>query len=204
MVRCEEFYKKWESAGNFCEKHEDTAERIEAYLDLLPKIKIEAAKNEIINDNSKTMGAIITERASRPLISLKDSAKRQEAIQQVVQLAEQKTMDHKKARVTAKEVEDIISKLVPQTQKTATAPKIIKLDTAKRHLEAALGNVADKPEAIGIALTTIEELCRFLETTKQSLTQRKEAFTHESALTIPEGSPINQIQPNPASAEPGT
>jgi len=33
MVRCDDFYKKWQKAGNFCEKHPSVASRIEGFLD---------------------------------------------------------------------------------------------------------------------------------------------------------------------------
>jgi hypothetical protein len=195
MVRCDEFYKKWQKAGNFCAKHPDTAERIDAYLDLLPYFKEMTANSEILSDPSEPMGAIITERASRPLISLKDSEIRQKAIQQIVQIAEQKKIDGQKPIVTTKEVEQIISKLVPQPQKATKAPKASKLDTAKNNLEAALGNVGSTPAAIDEALSTIEELSSFLQATKQKLTQRKEVLTLVSPAAISKGEPDNEIQP---------
>lgn len=200
MVRCDDFYKKWEKAGNFCEKHADTAERIDAYLDLLPYFKEKTANSEILSDPSEPMGTIITERASRPLISLGDSEIRQKAIQQIVNISEQKKMDGQKPIVTTKEVERIISKLVPPIQKTTKASKTNKLDTAKKNLEAELGKVGSTPEAIDEALATIEELSIFLQATKQKLTQRKEALTLMSPAAISKGEPDNEIQPKVATA----
>lgn len=174
MVRCEDFYKKWQAAGNFCEKHEDTAKRIDAYLDLLPLVSENTAKSEVLSDGSETMGAIITERASRPLISIEDPNKRLEAIQQVVKRAEAKKTNGKSPQVTTKEVEDIVRKIVPPKSRK----QIDKTDKAKALLEDAFNNVAETPDAIDKAISQIDELSAFLQDAKNRLNQRKEVVQH--------------------------
>ncbi len=181
MVRCDDFYRKWQESGNFCEKNPCTAERIEVYLDMLPVVVNKASESEILSSNSETMGSIITERASRPLISLKNPEIRQKAIQQIVKIAEQKKIDGKKPLVTTKEVEEIIQVLSPEaaekeSKKASKVSRTSKLDTAKEKLKAELGNVAYTPEAINSAIIKIDEISEFLQTTKQSLIQRKETL----------------------------
>jgi ParB family transcriptional regulator, chromosome partitioning protein len=108
-MRCEEFYEKWQKAGNFCEKHPDTAARIESFLDLMiAELAPEIAKSEILNTENTPMGTILTERSSRPLISEKDPETRQEAIKQIVKVAEEKAMDGVKPQVTENEVRQIL------------------------------------------------------------------------------------------------
>jgi DNA-binding ferritin-like protein (Dps family) len=109
MVRCDDFYCKWQKVGNFCEKHPKTAERIEAYLNkILPLLEELAAESEILNDGSRAMAPELTERASRPLIYEKDPEIRQKAIKQIVKLAEEKVIDGKRPQVTNREVAQIV------------------------------------------------------------------------------------------------
>ena len=76
MVRCDEFYAKWERCGNFCEKHPDTAEEIENYLDFIEEIENRAG----ISEQAKKAIAGASEGALRPLIRERDNQIRQEAI----------------------------------------------------------------------------------------------------------------------------
>ena len=109
MVRCDDFYRKWQKAGNFCEKHPDTAKLIEGYLDkILPLLEEAATKSDILNDGKKTMVPELSERASRPLISEKSPEVRKEAIQQIVKATEEKIIDGRRPQVTNKEVSDIL------------------------------------------------------------------------------------------------
>jgi protein gp37 len=110
MVRCDEFYKKWQSAPNFCEKHPDTAARIEVYLDqIADELGEEVAQSEVLASENLTIGAIVSEGASRPLISEGNKRIRNSAIKQIVKVAEDKIIDGKKPQVTRKEVSEIIS-----------------------------------------------------------------------------------------------
>ena len=109
MVRCDDFYRKWQRAGNFCEKHPSVASRIEGFLDnVIAELEKEVAQSEILRDEKLPMGNIVSERASRPLISEKSPEVRKEAIHQIVKSAEEKILDGKKPQVTNKEVAQIV------------------------------------------------------------------------------------------------
>lgn len=94
MTRCDEFYKKWEQAGNFCDKHPVTATRIEAYLDQILEIdeiaEEECALCKVPQDNAPIGRPKISEGACRPLIREKDDDVRQEAIRQIVKTPKEK------------------------------------------------------------------------------------------------------------------
>jgi len=108
MVRCEDFYKKWQKAGNFCEKHPDTAARIQDYLEQLDEIASVATECQTeIADAPKVLD-MISERACRPLIRVKDAAIRRQAIQQIVNLSTERTRAGQPARVTGNEVRAIL------------------------------------------------------------------------------------------------
>jgi len=107
MVRCDEFYNKWQRCGNFCEKHPKTAERIEKFLDkILPLLEEEVAKSEILKGALKPKGPIISETASRELLG-EDEKTRREMARQIVKKAEEKAIDGKPVMVTAPEVKNI-------------------------------------------------------------------------------------------------
>jgi phage N-6-adenine-methyltransferase len=108
-MRCEEFYEKWKKAGNFCEKHPKTASRIEKFLDLIVvELDEELAKSEIFQGGNGPNGPVISEGASRPLISETDPDVRYEAIHQIVKVAEEKHMDGLPVKVIGREVEEIL------------------------------------------------------------------------------------------------
>lgn len=89
MVRCDEFYQKWQKAGNFCEKHPRTAEQIEEFLDkIVVTLEMEVAQSEILAPEKPAIAQILSETASRPLISERDKNIRQSAIKQIVKAAE--------------------------------------------------------------------------------------------------------------------
>ena len=125
MVRCDDFYCKWQKVGNFCEKHPKTAEQIEAYLNkILPLLEELAAESEILNDGSRAIAPELSEGASRPLISEKDPQIQHEAAKQIVKLAEEKVMDGKKPQVTNREVTQIIESIKePQTEERQFQPE---------------------------------------------------------------------------------
>ena len=109
MVRCDDFYRKWQKAGNFCEKHPETAREIEAFLDkIIPILEKEVSKSEVLAPEKPAMAEIVSERACRPLISEKSPEVRKEAIQQIVKAAEEKVIDGKRPQVTNKEVSEIV------------------------------------------------------------------------------------------------
>ena len=70
---------------HFCEKHPKTASRIEKFLDqIVVELEEELAKSEIFQGGNGPNGPVISERASRPLISETDPEVRYEAIHQIV------------------------------------------------------------------------------------------------------------------------
>jgi hypothetical protein len=164
MVRCTEFYAKWERNPNFCDKNPLTADRIDVFLDLLPIIVSAALESEILSEDSEPMGTIITERACRPLISIKDSKIRLAAIQQIVQIAESKKMDGLKPLVTTKEVEAILVGLGVQVKKATTPKPKDKFESAKTQLKAVFLGVRYSLADINEALTRIDELSSALST----------------------------------------
>jgi protein gp37 len=109
MVRCDEFYQKWQKAGNFCEKHPRTAEQIEEFLDkIVITLSKEVAQSEILAPEKPAIAQILTETASRPLISEKNPIVREKAIKHIVKIAEDKMIRGEKPQVTNKEVFDIV------------------------------------------------------------------------------------------------
>lgn len=92
-------------AGNFCEKHPETAREIEQFLDrIIPILEKEVSKSDILNQENAPIGGIIAENASRPLFLEKSPEVRKEVIQQIVKSVEDKVIDGKKPQVTGKEV----------------------------------------------------------------------------------------------------
>jgi hypothetical protein len=87
-------------------------EQIEAYLDkIVPLLDKLSAESEILNNGSTAKAKVLTERASRPLVSEKDPEVQREAMQQIVTLAEEKVMDGKKPQVTGREVTEILAEV---------------------------------------------------------------------------------------------
>ena len=107
MVRCKEFYDKWDRCGNFCEKHPDTAENIDQYLSLMEEA-------ELVLDTKDT-GTIngISEWSLQPLIRERDPDIRADAIRKSASVKKQKEKkygkDSSKARVTQSEVKKVIA-----------------------------------------------------------------------------------------------
>ena len=75
-MRCKEFYEKWERCGNFCEKHKDTAERIDKYLSFIEEIENKAD----IDEKTKQTIVAASEGVLRTLIEEKDEEIKQKAI----------------------------------------------------------------------------------------------------------------------------
>lgn len=66
------------------------------------ELEEELAKSEIFQGENGPMGPVISERASRPLISETDPEVRYEAIHQIVKAAEEKHMDGRPAKVVGR------------------------------------------------------------------------------------------------------
>ena len=102
MVRCDALYDKIqklrelgaEAVNSFCNKDPNTVGRIEAYLDkILPLVEELTTKSEILLDKNMPIVNIVSETASRSLVSEKDPEVRKEAMRRIVKLAEEKVMD---------------------------------------------------------------------------------------------------------------
>ena len=106
MVRCKEFYEKWDRCGNFCEKHPKTADKIGKYLAL-----IEEAETKCGKDVSSPIGDI-SEWSLRPVIYEKNAEIRVDAIRKTALLKKKKEKEYgknsPKARVTQSEVKKVI------------------------------------------------------------------------------------------------
>ncbi|MCJ7443744.1 MAG: hypothetical protein MUO26_04300 [Methanotrichaceae archaeon] len=122
MVRCDEFYEKWKGAPNFCDKSPTTVDRIEKYLDLFLLVQEEVAKSEILNERPLPMGELLTERASRPILNMKDSEKQRKVVQQIVKRAVEQILDGKSSpiHVTTPEVIEIVHEVSPPAFSTPT------------------------------------------------------------------------------------
>jgi len=117
MTRCDEFYCKYQRLRDlgpdelkaFCDKNPETIRRIDILLDdLIPLIKNEAAKSEILNLENTPIGGIVSEGALRPLMSEHDPEIRGKIAGKIVKKAEEKTIDGENPRVTHREVDQII------------------------------------------------------------------------------------------------
>ena len=156
MVRCDEFYEKWKSSANFCEKHPDTVTRIEAYLDIEPEIDKEVAKSEILYDPSAPMVSIITERACRPLIRIRDPEKRKEVIQQIIKKAEEKKVEDKEPQVTTKEVEKIVHGIMPHMYNANPLEYIVNRELYRANKQLKKLDELPEPTAINLMKQTIK------------------------------------------------
>ncbi len=63
------------------------------------KPSLEVTKSEILKDEKLPMGNVVSEGASRPLISEKSPEVRKEVIQQIVKSAEEKVIDGRRPQV---------------------------------------------------------------------------------------------------------
>jgi DNA-directed RNA polymerase subunit RPC12/RpoP len=109
MVRCDEFYEKWERCGNFCEVHPTVAASIEKYLNkILPLIEAERLKSGI-PEMSNVSSSHILSQGSAKLIQKRMGLDVQKAIaHDVVAKAEQNVVDGKTPVVTSSEVAAIV------------------------------------------------------------------------------------------------
>ena len=140
-MRCDEFYEKWRRCGNFCEKHPETARKIQRYLDQIEemsRVLSESSKEDMRKDiiekeatttidtpNKPITTSVETppiggfsECSIRPLIKEKNPEIREEAIRRSGKLvkAKERKFGKKKAKVTAKEMQSIIKEIKDEKQ----------------------------------------------------------------------------------------
>lgn len=94
MVRCEDFYRKWEEVPNWCEKCDETSRRINLYVDL-------------VKEHPPIGG--ISEGATRPLLRIKDPVIRERAISHIEKFMSHNGRNGKLPKCTAKDVESIVA-----------------------------------------------------------------------------------------------
>jgi len=143
MVRCDDFYRKWQKAGNFCEKHPKTAALIEEYLEkIIPLLEDVSTESEILNDASRTIVPELSEGASRPLIQEKSPEVRREVMEQIVKVAEEKVINGKRPQVTNREVCQIIEDIKGPQEEPIPSPDPMQV---VQQLVDDLGVKADMP-----------------------------------------------------------
>jgi len=193
MVRCVEFYEKWEKAGNFCEKHPETARRIDKYLNEIIEVE-EAIKEEKPHFANGPEGTppkgreIVAEKALRPLFSEKSPEVRKKVIKQIVKKADEKFTSGKKPRVTSNEVKQILAEVKgpfpsnPPIQKTDSLPGVAEEESnnpepikEECHSPEVIQEESSNPEPI-------KEECHSPEVVKEI---HKREFTGEEAMLPP-------------------
>jgi hypothetical protein len=126
MVRCEQYYEKCEELINlnvddfieFCMKDPETQRRIYNFVTKVrPLIQMVVEKSEILSEEKPPMGGILSERASRPLISEEDPEIAKMAAEKIVKIAEEKVLEGGKPRVTEREVSAIIEETKKEKSK---------------------------------------------------------------------------------------
>lgn len=135
MVRCDEFYEKWEKCGNFCEKHPQTAQEINKYLDFIREIE----NREDIEPEVKSAMADLPERAVRPLIREKDPEIKENVIQSVRKSLKSgkdplsgkftKKTPHKKEEIPDVHLNDIKETPSPKQERKSKPKKTPKITT---------------------------------------------------------------------------
>ena len=96
----------------FCGKDPRNALRIFSFLtEILPLIEDATTESKILDTSFGPKGPIISETASRPLVSEKDKKVRKKVIKQIVKKAEQKVIEGCKPTVTGQEVEEILDEV---------------------------------------------------------------------------------------------
>jgi len=81
-MRCDEFYKKWQRCGNFCEKHPSTASRIEKYLDQIEemaRVLTDSVKEEVVKFVETTEEPMQKEVIENPPVTQPDIPKEHRA-----------------------------------------------------------------------------------------------------------------------------
>ncbi|MGD0955059.1 MAG: hypothetical protein ABR985_22185 [Methanotrichaceae archaeon] len=120
MVRCSEFYDKWNKSHNFCEKDPRTAGQIDAYLDELDILTKIASISKDPKYSEAIAHVTIPESALRPLIAVKDQKLHDEIAQQLVKIAVEKSTKKGKTKPTlsTNEVRRVVDQVIPKVKAT--------------------------------------------------------------------------------------
>lgn len=155
MVRCDEFYEKWQRCGNFCEKHPVTAAQIEAYLDQLAEVEEVMSSNcEDCFTDTAIATNIITESACRPLIREKDDAIRREIIEQIVKKSITKAALGEKPAVTEKEVLAIARRIKRESHKPPIVRPSLNGSIKVIQTDCLEGMMAMEPVSVDVIVTS--------------------------------------------------
>lgn len=179
MVRCDEFYEKWKRCGNFCEKHEKTADEIDKYLTFI----------EGLEEGEQRAFAPFSARTLRPLINEKDTEIKGKAI-----ITIKKSLNSGKDLVTGK-----ITKNLPTEAKIKTLITKIK----KEEIPATDSDKLDKEpveveagEEGGERLTALPSEAKEEEQPPISQTNEEESLsTTKNSDEVDTGLPQNATEP---------
>lgn len=116
MVRCADFYKKWERDPNWCEKCESAVRQIDEYIELANSLEANGVPKE------RTF-VQLPEGAARPLFSIRDEETRRKALSSVEKcLNSEKDVDTgrfvKNKKLTAGDVQQIVKKAASEVRPT--------------------------------------------------------------------------------------
>lgn len=82
MTRCKEFYIKWEKDPNWCQKCPKTVRQINAYFTVIGELEARGVSKD-------TVYKYLTERAARPIITLKDTDLRDKVLVKIAESIKQ-------------------------------------------------------------------------------------------------------------------
>jgi len=108
MVRCKEFYDRWEKEPNWCEKCRAEVYRIDHYLSMIGEFEKEGIKRDTSFD-------VISAKAMRPLLEGIDPQVKAQAISEIEQSLKHKQEQKEKNRIklkpiTERDVTEIVRK----------------------------------------------------------------------------------------------
>lgn len=113
VVRCADFYKKWEHDPNWCEKCPEAVRLIESYMDLTRKMEADGVPKE-------TTMVGLSERAARPLFAIRDEETKQKAISHIENALTRTTPQGGQytKKLTAGDVQQIVKKAENEVRTT--------------------------------------------------------------------------------------
>jgi hypothetical protein len=159
MVRCEDFYKKWEDNPNWCEKCDETVRRIDLYVDL-------------VKEHPPIGG--ISEGATRPLFRIKDPIIKERAIAHIEKALTPRGRDGRAPKLTTKDIEEIIVDADVEVRNEA--------------MDKEIAEIKAEEERTGIHAITQDEVDKLLDSpdphTEKEVDEALRAVPEPSALII--------------------
>jgi hypothetical protein len=108
MVRCADFYKKWEKVPNWCEKTKGAVSLINSYLDLVAELSSRGIDKDIIY-------AKFSETAARPVFSLKNPETRVKILNYICSCLS------RSEKIQAGDLKNLVSSYEPKEKPTTTS-----------------------------------------------------------------------------------